>query len=43
MAAIEAGKHVYCEKPLTVALDDARKLANAAAGQGSRPWSLSTI
>ncbi len=34
IAAIEAGKHVYCEKPLTVKLDDARKLAEAARVKG---------
>lgn len=34
MAAIEAGKHVYCEKPLTVKLNDARKLADAAKSKG---------
>lgn len=34
MAAIEAGKHVYCEKPLTVSLDDARKLSEAAEARG---------
>lgn len=34
MAAIDAGKHVYCEKPLTVTLDDARKLAEAAKAKG---------
>ncbi|ATG73762.1 oxidoreductase [Zobellella denitrificans] len=34
MAAIQAGKHVYCEKPLTVSLDDARALAEAAEQAG---------
>lgn len=30
MAAIKAGKHVYCEKPLTVSIADAQALAAAA-------------
>ncbi|MGR3661096.1 MAG: Gfo/Idh/MocA family protein [Paracoccaceae bacterium] len=34
MAAIDAGKHVYCEKPLTVTLGDARKLKDAAKAKG---------
>ncbi len=34
MAAIEAGKHVYCEKPLTVALADAERLVEAAEHAG---------
>ncbi|WP_138468425.1 Gfo/Idh/MocA family protein [Poseidonocella sp. HB161398] len=34
LAAIEAGKHVYCEKPLTVTLEDARRLTAAAEAKG---------
>ena len=32
LAAIEAGKHVYCEAPLAAAIDDAKAIALAAKG-----------
>jgi predicted dehydrogenase len=34
MAAIAAGKHVYCEKPLATNADHARKMADAARKKG---------
>jgi predicted dehydrogenase len=34
MAAIAAGKHVYCEKPLATSADDARQMAEAARKSG---------
>jgi len=32
VAALAAGKHVYCEAPLAASLDDARAIAGAAKG-----------
>src|SRR6516165_587712 len=34
LAALEAGKHVYCEKPMAVKLEDARRMAAAAQKAG---------
>ncbi len=34
IAAIEAGKHVLCEKPLAANADDARRVADAVRGAG---------
>ena len=34
LAAIQAGKHVYCEKPLALAADEAKQVADAAAKAG---------
>lgn len=36
LAAIEAGKHVYCEKPLALTANDARRIRDAAAAAGVR-------
>jgi myo-inositol 2-dehydrogenase / D-chiro-inositol 1-dehydrogenase len=32
IAAVRAGKHVFCEKPMATSLDDARKVLDAARG-----------
>ncbi|HEY7392816.1 MAG TPA: Gfo/Idh/MocA family oxidoreductase [Bryobacteraceae bacterium] len=36
MAALEAGKHVVCEKPLAVSVEEAKALVGAAARTGKR-------
>lgn len=36
LAALAAGKHVYCEKPLAPSADDAREMAEAALAAGVR-------
>lgn len=38
LAAIEAGKHVYCEKPLSVSLEEAEKMAAAARRKGVKTF-----
>jgi predicted dehydrogenase len=35
LAALQAGKHVYCEAPLASSIDDARAIALAAKGAGA--------
>jgi predicted dehydrogenase len=35
LAALHAGKHVYCEKPLATTVDDAREMVEAAEAAGT--------
>src|SRR4051794_28369254 len=39
LAALQAGKHVLCEKPLALSLDEAKRMA-AAAGEAGRVTSV---
>ena len=34
LVAMEAGKHVYCEKPMAVKVEDAQRMASAAKKSG---------
>ena len=43
LAAIAAGKHVYCEKPLALTAADARELTLAAEARACGRWSATTI
>src|ERR1700759_1853371 len=36
LAAIGAGKHVYCEKPMAVKVEDAQRMASAAKKAGGQ-------
>lgn len=36
VAALEAGKHVWCEKPMATAIEDARRMRDAARASGKR-------
>ena len=36
MMALEAGKHVHCEKPLAVSLEDGKRVIDTAAAKGLR-------
>lgn len=36
LAALQAGKHVYCEKPLTLSIDEGKQLVAAVAKSGKK-------
>ena len=40
IAALEAGKHVYCEAPLAASIEDARAIAQAAKGAGKQVFQV---
>lgn len=40
LAALQAGKHVYCEAPLAHTIDDARAIAQAARGAGRQVFAV---
>jgi Predicted dehydrogenases and related proteins len=42
LAAIAAGKHVHCEKPIAPHAEDARAMMEAAEAKGIRPRSATT-
>jgi predicted dehydrogenase len=41
LVAMEAGKHVYCEKPMAVKVEDAQRMAAAAKKPASTRWAFS--
>jgi predicted dehydrogenase len=43
IAALEAGKHVWCEKPMATKLEDAERMLAAARASGKvRRWATTT-
>lgn len=43
MAAIERGKHVYCEKPLTYSVHEARQVTEAARRVSTKSGSMPAV